>query len=506
MNVCRPVPCNRRSPPALAASSPPAPTWPTGAHLLLVPTASTLNALSDGSGAAPSAPSDPVGLWEDQSGNGRDLAQTTSGIRGLWDTSPTGVTFDATFRRLVRATDGPAAGAVSIGLVFKLSAVPGVGVFFLLARLAHGSGTGISEVYLCNSAGYTAIHVRCGFGTGVGLGVGAVATLDTGEHTLLVVYDGSGSTTPGAYEIYLDGVALSVIASGSSSGLTGGVTSLGCGEDGGGTPYYPTSGTIRHLGVWARALDAGDVTLWQDQADAIVGPWTPATASASWWVDAPVALPAGRLYTTSIKTTPAVAPGDPVGAWVQEGGLTPDLLQATGTARGALSSLSSGIAAVEFDGASDRLTSAQTFSSGAKSAAVRFQYGTILGAAELDVPLSLGASPTQFRLAMGGGSSTFPGIQWIFDVGAGSTAFRRVAWTPDTAEHTLLICYSGSSHRAWLDGVEQAVVAGNSSVASGTTSVGGISVGSALAAIKIARGFLAPSDLSASQAQVHTWL
>lgn len=240
--------------------------------------------------------------------------------------------------------------------------------------------------------------------------------------------------------------------------------------------------------------------------------WTPASASASWWIDAPAAFAGGRLWTTSGKTALVASPGDPVGAWVQEGGLAPDLAQGTTGARGYLTTVTSGASAVGFDNIDDRLTSAQTFSAGAKTVGLRFQYHTTLGASELDVPLTLGATPSQFRLAIGGASATFPGVQWIFDVAGSSTAFTKFAWTPDTSEHTLLIVYNGgsigssASYRAWLDGVEKTLSGGSSSLASGTSSVGAISIGSAAAAIKIARAFLAPSDLASVQSDVHTWL
>lgn len=240
--------------------------------------------------------------------------------------------------------------------------------------------------------------------------------------------------------------------------------------------------------------------------------WSPADVSASWWIDAPAAFAGGRLWTTSAKATLVAAPGDPVGAWVQEGSLAPDMAQGTSGARGYLSTVTSGASAVGFDNIDDRLASAQTFAAGAKSIGLRFQYHTVLGSSEIDVPLTLGATPSQFRLAIGGPTATFPGIQWIFDVAGSSTAFTKFAWTPDTSEHTLLIVYNGgaigssASYRAWLDGVEKTLSGGSSSLASGTSSVGAISVGSAAAAIKIVRGFLAPSDLASAQADVHTWL
>lgn len=243
----------------------------------------------------------------------------------------------------------------------------------------------------------------------------------------------------------------------------------------------------------------------------VASSWSPASVSASWWIDAPAAFAGGRLWTTSAKATLA-APSDPVGAWEQEGSLTPGMAQTVTGARGYLTTVTSGAYAVGNDNVDDRLASAQAFAAGAKSIGLRFQYHTVLGSSELDVPLTLGATPSQFRLAIGGPTATFPGVQWVCDVAGSSTAFTKFAWTPDASEHTLLICYNGgtktdpASYRAWLDGVEKTLSGGSSSTASGTTSVGAISLGSAAAGIKVVRAFLAPSDLASVQASVHTWL
>lgn len=250
---------------------------------------------------------------------------------------------------------------------------------------------------------------------------------------------------------------------------------------------------------------------WAKQGGSAAAAWTPAAVGSTFVVNAPAAF-GSRLYQDVAKTSLVTTAGQLVRAWVQEDSLTPDLTQSGATAAPYFTSLSSGLAAMGGDNIDDRIASAQTFSAGAKSIGVRFQYHTVLGSSELDVPLTLGATPSQFRLAIGGPTATFPGVQFICDVAGSSTAFTRFSWTPDTAEHTLLICYNGgsigsaASYRAWLDGVEQALSSGSSSTASGTTSVGAISVGSAAAGIKIARAFLAPSDLSSSQASVHTWL
>ena len=244
--------------------------FPSGAFLLLQGEAANLNELSTGAGATPATTGDPVGLWIDQSGNGRDFAQATAGLRGAYleaqpPADPEAVTFDsASNQRLTRSTTAPASGASSWGIKFRLASLPGSGVFALPVRLAAGASR-VNEIYLCNSGGYQPIHWRLDFANGAGNGVGIATALDTDWHTLLIIYDGGGDTLPGSYTAYLDGVATTVVASGSNSGLSSSVGSVGCG-DVFGSPFYPFDGDIAVVSVYERALNAGEIAAWHAAA------------------------------------------------------------------------------------------------------------------------------------------------------------------------------------------------------------------------------------------------
>jgi len=245
-------------------------SFPSSAFLFLQGAAANLNELSTGAGATPTTTGDPVGLWVDQSGNSHDFAQATAGLRGAYleaqpPADPSAVTFDgAGNQRLTRSTTAPASGASSWGIKFRLASLPGSGVFMLPVRLAAGASR-VSEIYLCNSGGYQPFHWRLDFANGAGNGVGIANALDTDWHTLLVVYDGGGDTLPGSYTAYLDGEAVSVVASGSNAGLNSSVGSMGCG-DVFGSPFYPFDGDISLVSVYERALDAGEIAAWHAAA------------------------------------------------------------------------------------------------------------------------------------------------------------------------------------------------------------------------------------------------
>ncbi len=244
--------------------------YPENAFLFLLGEAANLDQLSTGLGGPPVVTGDPVGLWRDTSGNGRDFAQATAGLRGAYletvpPADPEAVTFAAASnRRLTRSTTAPASGASTFGIKFRLASLPGSGVFALPVRLAAG-GSRVNEIYLCNSGGYQPYHWRLDFTNGAGNGVGIATPLDTDWHTLLIVYDGGGDTLPGSYTAYLDGEAVAVVASGSNAGLSSSIGSVGCG-DVFGTPFYPFDGDISLVSVYERALDAGEIAAWHAAA------------------------------------------------------------------------------------------------------------------------------------------------------------------------------------------------------------------------------------------------
>ncbi len=134
--------------------------------------------------------------------------------------------------------------------------------------LAAGSSTGLGELYACNSGSYQSLYWRLSFDVGAGAGVGFSPALDTSRHKLLVVYDGSGSTTVGAYQAWYDGSPVTLTASGNNGGLFGDTASVGCGVGGVGEPLYPADAEIEMWSVYDRVLTAGEVAAWNTAAGA----------------------------------------------------------------------------------------------------------------------------------------------------------------------------------------------------------------------------------------------
>lgn len=73
------------------------------------------------------------------------------------------------------------------------------------------AGPIFSAISLINYAGYA--EITCYLGGAGGNSIGCNPVLGTGRHTLVVCYDGSGSTTPANYAIFLvDGTAQTVVS------------------------------------------------------------------------------------------------------------------------------------------------------------------------------------------------------------------------------------------------------------------------------------------------------
>lgn len=255
----------------LTAPRGPRVAFPDDPYLFLLADPAEMTQVSDGGGGAPAATNDPVGLWQDTSGNDRHFSQATADPRGLYvpasGSARPRVKFGAPSRRLTRSSVGPT-GAQSWGVVFKLNSTPGGGLFYLLARLAAGSGTGLGELYACNSGSYRSLYWRLSFTAGAGNGVGFSPALDTSRHRLLVVYDGSGSTTVGAYQAWYDGAPVTLLASGSNTGIAGATASIGCGQGASAEALSPADTDIEVFSVYDRALTAGEVAAWNTAAGA----------------------------------------------------------------------------------------------------------------------------------------------------------------------------------------------------------------------------------------------
>lgn len=158
---------------------------------------------------------DPVGGWKDTAAAAHHLDQTTSARRPIYYSSGLGggarprVSFDGVDDGLLMSGWNLGSGAQTIALEFvRRSNVPTAQRLFSVRQ----AGPIFSAISFVNFAGYNEITVLCG--SAGGTSVGCSPTLGTTRHTLVVCYDGSGSTTPANYAIFVDGVAQTVVAGG----------------------------------------------------------------------------------------------------------------------------------------------------------------------------------------------------------------------------------------------------------------------------------------------------
>jgi len=189
---------------------------------------------------------DPVGGWKDTAAAAHHLSQSTSARRPIYYSSGLGggarprVSFDGTDDGLLASGWNLGSGAQTVAMEFvRRSNVPTAQRLFSV-RVA---GPIFSAISFVNFAGYNEITAL--FGSAGGASVGCNPTLGTSRHTLVVCYDGSGSTTPANYAIFVDGVAQVVAAGGS----------------------FPDSTEMGALGSYADAsvpssVDVGRIAAW----------------------------------------------------------------------------------------------------------------------------------------------------------------------------------------------------------------------------------------------------
>lgn len=191
------------------------------------------------------------------------------------------------------------------------------------------------------------------------------------------------------------------------------------------------------------------------------------------------------LWQDTGATTAATTSGDPIRRWnATVGG---NVTQSTAGAEPQLV-LSSGKKRVSCDGSNDRLVNAsQTFTAGAKSIALCWQYTSTPGPSEVDYLALFGlpASGGISRIVVAGSSHASAGFNFNMDApGSSTTLVGASSVTADTSLHAAVITYNGgtitdgTSYRLWVDGIEKTVATRASAITpNGTTSLGALSNG-----------------------------
>ncbi len=156
-----------------------------------------------------------------------------------------------------------AAGAITIGLKFKLDSLPPVGSYFCLASPRLGTDKWF-HIFLINQiSGW--LDVSFGYqpspASAPHFGIAeenAGALLDGGVHRLIITYDGSGAS-PSDYRVWLDGVERTVAAAGNKNRTAGERGSLGAQVLAGDTPYQILDGKLFKPTIFDRVLSATEI-------------------------------------------------------------------------------------------------------------------------------------------------------------------------------------------------------------------------------------------------------
>lgn len=155
---------------------------------------------------------DPVGGWKDTAAAAHHLDQSTSARRPIYYSSGLGggarprVSFDGVDDGLLMSGWSLGSGAQTIAMEFVRRTNPTAQRLFSVRQ----AGPIFSAISLINYAGYA--EITCYLGGAGGNSIGCNPVLGTGRHTLVVCYDGSGSSTPANYAIFVDGTAQTVVS------------------------------------------------------------------------------------------------------------------------------------------------------------------------------------------------------------------------------------------------------------------------------------------------------
>lgn len=153
-----------------------------------------------------------IGAWRDRSASGDHFTQSTAGARPAYSSTALGgkpcAVFDGSSDYL-RRVDSVTASTFTVGFAWQITTLPGAGSFVGVGGVNFTVGA--CELLIMNAVGgYKNITVNCNSGAGVGVS----PTLDTSAHYLVATYDGTGTNDVNAWDIWLDGVAQTVLSSG----------------------------------------------------------------------------------------------------------------------------------------------------------------------------------------------------------------------------------------------------------------------------------------------------
>lgn len=203
-----------------------------------------------------SADGETAGAVRNKVANNDHLIQATAASEPTYNATGLGggpcLIFDGS-NDYLRVVDSVTASTFTIGYSFKLDAIPGSGLFVGIGGI-NFSVTAFETLLMNGTGGYRNLTVA---GNGYN-GVGYNMVLDTSPHTVIVTYNGGSFTATGSWQVYVDGVAQTL----SASGLVIGSTAHAMGARTSGSSQM--TGRMRAMVGYNKVLSAGEIASLHD--------------------------------------------------------------------------------------------------------------------------------------------------------------------------------------------------------------------------------------------------
>jgi hypothetical protein len=187
--------------------------------------------------------------------------QSVASQRPTIATAPNRLVFDGTTDGLELGTTALFTGACTVGIRFKLNALPAGGTYMNLLTLVHSATRTFFEVGCVNIGGYQPYTFGAKITAGGITMRGIANALDTSTHYLVVTYDNGSNVSNASYTARLDGAAQAVAASSAFSRDTTDIASVGARIVSAlGAPAHRLNGAIHKVVVCDQVLTGADLT------------------------------------------------------------------------------------------------------------------------------------------------------------------------------------------------------------------------------------------------------
>jgi len=212
---------------------------------------------ASGCTTAAASDSDPVGCWQDQSGNGNNVTQATSTKRPLLKLAIQNglqvLQFDGVDDALNNST--ALSGQMTFFIVYKVSSLS-LGGFAELTTIKNST---FSEWGITHSlSGYDTVSFINDYSSATSVGYNPA--FDINWHILIATYNGGTNTSTSSYTLNFDGTTQTVVMSGAFTRTSTDVGSIGSRIDNSGTSSFSLDGYIAEMGVYNNVITSTDIT------------------------------------------------------------------------------------------------------------------------------------------------------------------------------------------------------------------------------------------------------